>query len=62
VACRLPSGVHSPSFADTFRAEDYDGDVFLEGCRWTGAFVHPKGAHGVLIFLGQWTPVAADPI
>jgi methylmalonyl-CoA/ethylmalonyl-CoA epimerase len=39
----------------------YDEDVVLEGCRWTEAFVHPKDAHGVLIFLGQRTPVVADP-
>jgi methylmalonyl-CoA/ethylmalonyl-CoA epimerase len=40
----------------------YEEDVVLEGCRWTEAFVHPKDAHGVLIFLGQRTPVAANPI
>jgi methylmalonyl-CoA epimerase len=39
----------------------YEEDVVLEGCRWTEAFVHPKDAHGVLIFLGQRTPVAAEP-
>ena len=36
----------------------YDDDVVLEGCRWKEAFVHPKDAHGVLIFLGQRTRVA----
>ena len=36
----------------------YDTDVVLEGCRWKEAFVHPKDAHGVLIFLGARTPVA----
>ncbi len=40
----------------------YDEDVVLEGWRWTEAFIHPKDAHGVLIFLGQRTPVVADPI
>jgi methylmalonyl-CoA/ethylmalonyl-CoA epimerase len=39
----------------------YDEDVVLEGCRWKEAFVHPKDAHGVLIFLGERTRVA-DPI
>ena len=38
----------------------YDEDVVLEGCRWKEAFVHPRDAHGVLIFLGERTPVAAD--
>jgi methylmalonyl-CoA/ethylmalonyl-CoA epimerase len=37
----------------------YADDVVLEGCRWTEAFVHPKAAHGVLIFLGHRTPVDA---
>jgi hypothetical protein len=32
--------------------------VVLEGCRWKEAFVHPKDAHGVLIFLGERTRVA----
>jgi hypothetical protein len=36
----------------------YDEDVVLEGCRWKEAFVHPKDAHGVLIFLGNRTPVS----
>jgi methylmalonyl-CoA/ethylmalonyl-CoA epimerase len=35
----------------------YDPDVVLEGCRWKEAFVHPREAHGVLIFLGERTPV-----
>lgn len=37
----------------------YPDDVVLEGCRWREAFVHPKDAFGVLLFLGQRTPVAA---
>jgi methylmalonyl-CoA/ethylmalonyl-CoA epimerase len=53
--------------AATLRAEGltvigprtYDDDVVLEGCRWKEAFVHPKDAHGVLIFIGERTPVAA---
>jgi hypothetical protein len=52
--------------AATLRAEGltvlgprtYDEDVVLEGCRWKEAFVHPRDAHGVLIFLGERTPVA----
>ena len=36
----------------------YDETVVLEGCRWKEAFVHPKDAHGVLVFLGQRTRVA----
>ena len=36
----------------------YDEDVVLEGCRWKEAFVHPRDAHGVLIFLSERTPVA----
>jgi methylmalonyl-CoA/ethylmalonyl-CoA epimerase len=36
----------------------YDESVVLEGCRWKEAFVHPRDAHGVLIFLGERTPVA----
>jgi methylmalonyl-CoA/ethylmalonyl-CoA epimerase len=52
--------------ATTLRAEGltilgprtYDEDVVLEGCRWKEAFVHPKDAHGVLIFLGNRTPVS----
>ncbi len=51
--------------AATLRAEGltvigprtYDEDVVLEGCRWKEAFVHPKDAHGVLIFIGERTPV-----
>lgn len=39
----------------------YDEDVVLEGCRWTEAFVHPRDAHGVLIFLGNRTPVVPGP-
>jgi methylmalonyl-CoA/ethylmalonyl-CoA epimerase len=35
----------------------YPPDVVLEGCRWTEAFVHPRDAHGVLLFLGRRTPV-----
>jgi methylmalonyl-CoA/ethylmalonyl-CoA epimerase len=56
--------------ADTLRQEGlsvigprtYADDVVLEGCRWTEAFVHPRDAHGVLIFLGRRTPIVADPI
>jgi hemerythrin-like domain-containing protein len=29
----------------------------MEGCRWTEAFVHPRDAFGVLLFLGTRTPV-----
>jgi methylmalonyl-CoA/ethylmalonyl-CoA epimerase len=36
----------------------YPEDVVLEGCRWKEAFVHPRDAFGVLLFLGQRTPVA----
>lgn len=36
----------------------YPEDVVLEGCRWKEAFVHPRDAFGVLIFLGERTPVA----
>ena len=51
--------------AATLRAEGlrvigprtYAEDVVLEGCRWKEAFVHPKDAHGVLIFFGERTPV-----
>ena len=32
-----------------------------EGCRWKEAFVHPRDAHGVLIFLGNRTPVVPGP-
>jgi methylmalonyl-CoA/ethylmalonyl-CoA epimerase len=51
--------------AATLRAEGltvlgprtYDETVVLEGCRWKEAFVHPKDAHGVLVFLGERTRV-----
>ena len=36
----------------------YPDDVVLEGCRWKEAFVHPRDAFGVLLFLGERTPVA----
>ncbi len=36
----------------------YDKDVVLEGCRWKEAFVHPRDAFGVLLFIGERTPVA----
>ncbi len=36
----------------------YPEDVVLEGCRWKEAFVHPRDAFGVLLFLGTRTPVA----
>ncbi|MBI3455824.1 MAG: VOC family protein [Candidatus Rokubacteria bacterium] len=36
----------------------YPEDVVLEGCRWKEAFVHPRDAFGVLLFLGERTPVA----
>ena len=36
----------------------YAQDVVLEGCRWKEAFVHPRDAHGVLIFLGERTAVS----
>ena len=35
----------------------YAEDLVLEGCRWKEAFVHPRDAHGVLLFLGERTPV-----
>jgi methylmalonyl-CoA/ethylmalonyl-CoA epimerase len=70
---RRGEGVYQISFmvddvdaaAATLRAEGltvlgprtYDTDVVLEGCRWKEAFVHPKDAHGVLLFLGERTPV-----
>ena len=70
---RRGEGVYQISFmvddvdaaAATLRAEGltvlgprtYDADVVLEGCRWKEAFVHPKDAHGVLLFLGERTPV-----
>lgn len=70
---RRGEGVYQISFmvddvdaaAATLRAEGltvlgprtYDTDVVLEGCRWKEAFVHPKDAHGVLLFLGKRTPV-----
>jgi methylmalonyl-CoA/ethylmalonyl-CoA epimerase len=34
----------------------YAEDVVLEGCRWKEAFVHPRDAFGVLLFLGERTP------
>lgn len=37
----------------------YPEDVVLEGCRWKEAFVHPRDAFGVLLFLGERTPVGA---
>ncbi len=37
----------------------YPEDVVLEGCRWKEAFVHPRDAFGVLLFLGERTPVDA---
>jgi methylmalonyl-CoA/ethylmalonyl-CoA epimerase len=71
---RRGEGVYQISFmvddvdaaAATLRAEGlgvlgprtYAPGVVLEGCRWKEAFVHPKSAHGVLIFLGERTPVA----
>jgi methylmalonyl-CoA/ethylmalonyl-CoA epimerase len=36
----------------------YPDDVVLEGCRWREAFVHPRDAFGVMLFLGERTPVA----
>lgn len=36
----------------------YDEDVVLEGCRWKEAFVHPRDAFGVLLFIGERTPIA----
>jgi methylmalonyl-CoA/ethylmalonyl-CoA epimerase len=39
----------------------YPEDVVLEGCRWKEAFVHPGDAFGVLLFLGQRTPVGPEP-
>lgn len=72
---RRGEGVYQISFmvddvdaaAATLRAEGlavlgprtYDADVVLEGCRWKEAFVHPKDAHGVLLFIGERTPVTA---
>jgi methylmalonyl-CoA/ethylmalonyl-CoA epimerase len=55
--------------ADSLRADGltvlgprtYDESVVLEGCRWKEAFVHPKDAHGVLIFLGERTPSTEPP-
>ena len=71
---RRGEGVYQLSFmvddvdvaAITLRAEGltvlgprtYDEGIVLEGCRWKDAFVHPRDAHGVLIFLGERTPVA----
>jgi methylmalonyl-CoA/ethylmalonyl-CoA epimerase len=37
----------------------YPEDVVLEGCRWKEAFVHPRDAFGVLLFLGERTPAPA---
>jgi methylmalonyl-CoA/ethylmalonyl-CoA epimerase len=37
----------------------YPEDVVLEGCRWREAFVHPRDAFGVLLFLGERTPSAS---
>lgn len=39
----------------------YPDDVVLEGCRWKEAFVHPRDAFGVLLFLGERTPVVPEP-
>jgi methylmalonyl-CoA/ethylmalonyl-CoA epimerase len=36
----------------------YPEEVVLEQCRWKEAFVHPRDAFGVLLFLGERTPVA----
>jgi methylmalonyl-CoA/ethylmalonyl-CoA epimerase len=36
----------------------YPDDVVLEGCRWKEAFVHPRDAFGVLLFLGERVPVS----
>jgi len=41
-----------------FTTRTYEEDVVLEGCRWKEAFIHPRDADGVLIFLGERTPVA----
>jgi methylmalonyl-CoA/ethylmalonyl-CoA epimerase len=73
---RRGEGVYQISFmvddvdaaAATLRAEgltvlgprSYAPEVVLEGCRWKEAFVHPRDAHGVLIFLGERTPVSLD--
>lgn len=35
----------------------YPEDHTMEGYRWKEAFVHPRDAFGVLIFLGERTPV-----
>ena len=35
----------------------YPDDHQMEGCRWKEAFVHPRDAFGVLIFLGERTPI-----
>ena len=32
----------------------------LEGARWKEAFVHPRDAFGVLLFLGERVPVRPD--
>jgi methylmalonyl-CoA/ethylmalonyl-CoA epimerase len=39
----------------------YPEDVVLEGCRWKEAFVHPRDAFGVLLFLGERTRADAGP-
>jgi methylmalonyl-CoA/ethylmalonyl-CoA epimerase len=38
----------------------YPDDVVLEGARWKEAFVHPRDAFGVLLFLGERVPVGPD--
>jgi methylmalonyl-CoA/ethylmalonyl-CoA epimerase len=40
----------------------YPDDVVLEGCRWKEAFVHPRDAFGVLLFLGERVPVASQTL
>jgi methylmalonyl-CoA/ethylmalonyl-CoA epimerase len=35
----------------------YPDDHQMEGCRWKEAFVHPRDAFGVLLFLGERTPI-----
>jgi methylmalonyl-CoA/ethylmalonyl-CoA epimerase len=40
----------------------YPDDVVLEGCRWKEAFVHPRDAFGVLLFLGERVPVASQAL
>ncbi len=36
----------------------YPEDAIYEGYRWKEAFIHPRDACGVLIFLGERHPVA----